>query len=154
MSDERSRVVFDGSLTGEVEKKVAMAKFARLFRLDVKRAQMLFSGKEYVIKNDISETVAMDFLIKLSEIGCECIVEQIPDEDDFYSGDEKRKQGERRLRYRRPPRPGAIVPDRRLKIRREKDRKYFVDLMKAKHEMPLAFQSYPPDAIEADGTYG
>ena len=154
MSEELFRVVFDGSLTGEVSKDVAMEKFARLFRLDEKRARMLFSGKEYVIKNNISESVAMEFLIKLSETGCECIVEQIPDKDDFYDGDEKRKLGERRLRYRRGPRAGAIVPDRRLKIRRLKDRKYYTDLKEAHHEMPLAFQTYPADAINVSGTNG
>ena len=144
--DQRFRVVFNGSLTGEFDPETTRRNFARLFRLDEKKTSALFSGKEYVIKNNITESVAMDFMIKLVEIGCECIVEQLPDESDFYSGTEHRKSGERRLRFRRPPRPGAIVPDRRLKIRRVKDRKYFSDLLKARHPMPLAFQSYPKDA--------
>ncbi|MFP6805650.1 MAG: hypothetical protein VB957_00430 [Pseudomonadales bacterium] len=102
-------------------------RFAKLFRLEKKRTESLFSGKDYIIKNNITESVALDYMIKLSEIGCECYVQEVPDEDepDF---DEKRKEGERRMRYRRPPRPGAIVPDRRLKIQRRKDKKYFLDL--------------------------
>jgi hypothetical protein len=54
----------------------------------------------------------------------------------------KRLVGERRNRFRRGPRAGAIVGDGRLEIRRTKDRKYFLDLNKHNHQKPLAFQSY------------
>ncbi|MBQ61494.1 MAG: hypothetical protein CMQ19_05390 [Gammaproteobacteria bacterium] len=85
----------------------------------------------------------MEFMIKVSEAGCECYVQEMPDEDkpDY---DEKRKKGERRLRFRRPPRAGAIIPDRHLQIHRRKDRKYFLNIKNHKQEIPLAFQSYPP----------
>ena len=147
MSDQLFRVVFDGTLTGEFDEAVTKAQFAKLFRLKKKRAESLFSGKDYIIKNNITESVALDFMIKLSEIGCECYVQEVPDEDepDF---DEKRKEGERRMRFRRPPRAGAIVPDRRLRIQRKKDKKYFTDLKSHNYEIPLAFKTYTLDATE------
>ncbi len=144
MTEQLFRVVFDGSRTGEFDEPTTKKRFARLFRLDARKTDALFSGKEYVIKNNVTEAVAMEFMIKVSEAGCECYVQEMPD-DDEPDYDEKRKDGERRLRYRRGPRPGAIVPDRRLLIRRKKDKKYFVDLVAHSYEIPLAFQSYPSD---------
>lgn len=145
MAEQLFRVIFDGTMTGEFDEATTKKRFAKLFRLDAKRTAALFSGKEYVIKNNVTEALAMEFMIKVSEAGCECYVQEVPDEDepDF---EEKRKLGERRLRYRRGPRPGAIVPDRRLKIRRRKDRRYFVDIKSHGHEMSLAFRAYPTDA--------
>ena len=142
MSEELFRVVFDGSLTGEFDEATTKKRFAKLFRLNMQRVNTLFSGKEYVIKNNISESLAMEFMIKVAEAGCECSVQEMPDENE-PNYDEKRKVEERRLRFRRPARTGAIVPDRRLQIRRKKDIKLFIDLKKLYQKVPLAYQSYP-----------
>jgi len=142
MSEQLFRVVFDGSLTGEFDEATTKKRFGRLFRLASQRVNSLFSGKEYVIKNNVTESQAMEFMIKVSEAGCECYVQEMPDEDE-PDYDEKRKAGERRLRFRRPPRAGAIVPDRRLKIRRKKDLRYFMDLKRHNQEIPMAFAPYP-----------
>ncbi len=147
MSEQLFRVVFDGTMTGEYDEATTRKRFAKLFRLDTKKTAALFSGKEYVIKNNVTEAVAMDFMIKVSEAGCECYVQEMPDENE-PDYDEKRKAGERRVRYRPGPRPGAIVPDRRLKIRRKKDRRYYLDIRNHGHDMPLAFQTYPKDIGE------
>ena len=141
MSDELFRVVFDGSLTGDFNLAEAKKRFAKLFRLNTKQTHVLFSGKEYVIKNNVAEAEAMKFMIRVAEAGCECYIQEVPDDDEL-DYEEKRRQDERRLRFRRGPRAGAIVGDRRLKIRRTKDRKYFLDLNKQNHQKPLAFQSY------------
>jgi hypothetical protein len=143
MSDELFRVVFDGSLTGDFHLAEAKKRFAKLFRLNKQKTDALFSGKEYVIKNKVFEAEAMKFMIRVAEAGCECYIQEIPDDDDL-DYEEKRESGERRLRFRRGPRAGAIVGDRRLAIRRTKDRKYFLDLSKHNGQKPLAFQSYSP----------
>lgn len=147
MTEQLFRVLFDGTLTGEFDDATTRRRFGKLFRLDDKKTAVLFSGKEFVIKNNVTETQAMAFMIRVSEAGCECYVQEMPDEDepDF---EEKRKTGERRLRWRRGPRPGAIIPDRRLFIRRKKDRRYFVDVRAHGHDMPLALRSYPKDAAD------
>jgi len=141
MSDELFRVVFDGSLTGDFDLVDSKKRFARLFRLNKKRTEALFSGKEYVIKNKVPEAEAMKFMIRVAEAGCECYIQEVPDDDDL-DYEEKRTVGERRTVFRRGPRAGAIIGDRRLEIRRTKDRKYFVDLSKHNHQKPLAFRSY------------
>ncbi len=105
MADEMYRVVFAGVLTGEYDLPTTKKRFGRLFRLNAKRTEALFSGKEYVVKNNVAEDVAMQLAFKISESGCECYVQEITDEDDLEY-DEKRSRGERRLRFRRPPRPG------------------------------------------------
>jgi len=147
MEEELYRVVFAGVLTGEYNLQTTKKRFARLFRLDARRTDVLFSGKEYVVKNNAPEDIAMALAMKISEAGCECYVQVITDEDDV-DYDEKRVQGERRLRFRRGPRPGAIVPDRRLEIRRKKDRTYFLDIRKNSYEMPISFQSYRNVEVE------
>ncbi len=140
-SEQLFRVVFDGSLTGEFDEATAKKRFGKLFRVNDQRVNTLFSGKNYVIKNNITESQAMEFMIKVAEAGCESSVQEMPDENE-PEYDEKRNSRERRLRLRRPPRAGAIVPDRRLHIRRKTDRKYFVRLKKLTQEIPLPFESY------------
>ena len=108
MSESLFNVVFDGALTGEFDQSTTAARFARLFRLDAKRTHQLFSGKAYVIKNKVPEQVAMDLMIKVSEAGCECYLEEL-DDHEIPKFEEKRLRQERRLRFRRPPRPSAIV---------------------------------------------
>ena len=107
MSEPLFRVVFDGTMTGEFDEATTRKRFAKLFRLDDKKTAALFSGREYVIKNNVTEAVAMEFMIKVSEAGCECYVQEMPDEDE-PDYEEKRKSGERRVRFRRGPRPGGL----------------------------------------------
>ncbi len=59
----------------------------------------------------------MEYAIKLAEIGCECYFERVlePIEGEHSNDPDfvERRKSIRRLRYRRDPRPGAVVPDRR-----------------------------------------
>ena len=151
MEEEIYRVVFAGVLTGEYDLKTTKKRFGRLFRLDGRRTDVLFSGKEYVVKNNVPEPIAMALATKIAEAGCECYVQVVTDEDDV-DYDEKREQGERRLRFRRGPRPGAIIPDRRREIHRRKGRTYFLDLKKNSYEVPISFQSYSNVQVESDAS--
>lgn len=147
MLETRYKVVVSGALTGEFDAATTRDNLAKLFRLDQKRAHALLSGKEHVVKNDVSEDVAMNYLIRIAEAGCECYLQEIPDETipDF---EEQRFNAERRQRFRRGPRPGAIVPDRRLMIRRAIDSRQYRQIIKENREIPLPFQSYPSSAAE------
>jgi hypothetical protein len=116
------RILFDGTLTGEYEIDEAKKRFAKVFRIDQRTVDQLFSGKEYVVKNNVTETMAMEYAFKIAEAGCECSYEMMPDPDDISQqpGFVERRKSVRRLRYRRPPRPGAVVPDRRKLLSRRK----------------------------------
>lgn len=117
MSDQqRYRVVFNGALTGEYDLDTAKQRFAKLFHLEVAKVEKLFTGKEFILKDNIEEDRAMTYAMKIAEAGCECYIENIPDQDDTTEQTgfiERRQTGERRQRFRRGPRPGAAVPDRR-----------------------------------------
>jgi hypothetical protein len=141
MTQPLFRVVFDGSLTGDFEIAIAKKRFSRLFNLDAKRTEKFFSGKSFVIKNNIPEEEAMIFMIKVSEAGCECSLQEITDEDELYY-DEKRVGEERRIRFRRSPRAGARTIDRRTQIRRKIDQTEFGDLIQNSKKIPVAFKSY------------
>jgi len=116
------RVVFAGDLTGEYEPDVTKRRFGKVFRLEAGKVKRLFSGVEYTIKGELTEPQAMDFAMKLAEIGCECWIDLMPDPDDIsrQPGFVERRKGHRRIQYRRGPRAGAIVPDRRLLLSRRK----------------------------------
>ena len=144
MSQTLFRVVFDGSLTGEFEVAIAKKRFSRLFNLDAKRTEKFFSGKSFVIKNNIPEDEAMIFMIKVSEAGCECYLQEITEEDEL-DYDEKRVGEERRIKFRRSPRAGARTLDRRTQIRRKIDKAEFEDLIQNSKRVPVAFKSYTAD---------
>ena len=83
----------------------------------------------------------MIFMIKVSEAGCECSLQEITDEDELYY-DEKRVGDERRIKFRRSPRVGARTLDRRTQIRRKLDKTEFSDLIQNNKKIPVAFKSY------------
>ena len=141
MTEQLFRVVFTGALTGEFDEATSKAQFSKMFRLDEARARRLFSGRESVIKNNVTEAVALQMMIKVLESGYECYVQEVPDEDEAEYH-EKRSGGERRVRYRRDPRPGAILPDRRLKMRRKRDRRQYLEFKRIGTPLPLPFQTY------------
>lgn len=123
MADENNyRVVFAGDLTDEYDLAVTKRRFAKVFKLDESRVKRLFSGAEYTIKSELTEVQAMEFAMKLAEIGCECWIDLMPDPDDIsqQAGFVEQRKGYRRIQYRRGPRAGAIIPDRRLLLSRRK----------------------------------
>lgn len=120
------RVVFNGVLTGEYDLEATKQRFAKRFHLDRSKVDKLFTGKDFVLKANVEENVAMTFAMKIAEIGCECYIESVPAPDDISQQPgfvERRSGEERRVRFRRGPRPGAIVPDRRHNNGRRKEDK-------------------------------
>jgi len=127
-------VVFSGALTGNTPADEAKKRFADAFNLNEATVATLFSGEEVVIKKNISRDVALRYAAKINQAGCECAIQStldremgkpatsntLADEEQLYTGQERRG-ADRRKRFRRGPRPGAIVPDRRIKKRREED---------------------------------
>jgi hypothetical protein len=121
--EEIYRVVFAGNLTGDFPPDVTKARFARAFKLTQKKVDLIFGGKEFTLKSRLSENGAMEFAVKLAEIGCETYIEAIilndPKSDPNFV---EHRRTILRIRFRRGPRPGAIVPDRRfVTSRRQSD---------------------------------
>ena len=125
MDDEALfQITFSGTTTGEFDLSTTKQQFMKLFKLSPEKLDRLFLGNEVTIKSNITESTAMSFAIKIAEAGCECSIVPMPDADDLTSDPNfvnRRSGGERRLRFRRGPRAGAIVPDRRLNARRKTD---------------------------------
>lgn len=118
-AEDLYRVVFAGNLTGDFSLERTKTRFGKVFRLKPTKVERIFNGTEIILKSDVSKDKAMTFAVKLAEIGCETYIEMVPNEENQL--EEKRKTI-RRIRFRRGPRPGAIVPDRRLLTsRRAKD---------------------------------
>lgn len=114
-AEDLYRVVFAGNLTGDFSLERTKVRFGKVFRLKPAKVERVFNGSDIILKSNVSEDKAMEFAVKLAEIGCETYIEMVPNADSQI--EEKRKTI-RRIRFRRGPRPGAIVPDRRLLISR------------------------------------
>lgn len=116
--------MFSGGLTGEYDEAQTKARFKKAFKLSDERVERYFGGKPISLKSNLSESDAIQFMVRLTEIGCEPWLEELPDENDPTLDPDfvERRKAVRRLRFRRGPRPGAIVPDRRkLPSRRKAD---------------------------------
>ena len=134
MSKELFRVAFNGVTTGEYDLETTKERFQKLFRLAPEKVERLFNGKKYILKGEIAEEAAISFAIRIAEIGCECYIETLS-EDAIAFGSSKfveRRQEERRIKFRRGPRQGAKVPDRRILVgRRKSDQSILVETQQA-----------------------
>lgn len=128
--------------TGEYSLEITKKRFAKLFRLDSRQVELIFSGKEFVIKQNLSEDAAMNFAIKIAEVGCECQIVPLDTVNSNVPATGERRKDERRFRWRRGPRPGAIVPDRRTNIRRAADREYLEAQIARGGDIPPALSAY------------
>lgn len=121
--NELYRVVFSGNITEEFDLATTKKRFAKVFRLAPKKVDKLFSRQDSVLKDNVVEAVAMKFAMKIADVGCECYIEPVP-----HAGDTSQQQGfveqrgaVRRLWQRRPPRSGALIPDRRILVGRRRE---------------------------------
>lgn len=141
MAERQYQILFDATMTGEYSLETTRQRFEKVFGLNKPALEKLFSGKEILIKKNLSEGDALQFATKILDTGCECVIERM-----LLEGEEKlkenRESGERRMRFRRHARPGAFVPDRRGGIRRWNDTEYFQELILEGVDIPVAFSSY------------
>ncbi len=133
-SNANYKIIFSGQTTGEYDISTSKARFARIFKLDEDRIERLFSGKRFTIKKNVSRDEALKYALRISQAGCDCLIERVgpappPSESTDHPGSSniypmgenepgepgfiERRLAKRRLRFRRAPRPGAIIPDRR-----------------------------------------
>ncbi len=116
--EDQFRVVFEGSLTGDYSLEKTKLRFGKGFGLSTEKINRYFSGKAITLKSNLTEDGAMDYAVKLAEIGCETYIESV---NQGIGYEEERRVTTRRIRFRRGPRPGAIVPDRRRTPSRRKE---------------------------------
>lgn len=159
MAEQLFKVVCNGGLTGEYDKATTRKRFSARFNIGGKRTNALFSRKDTVMRSNICKAVAIELMYKLVEVGCVCYLQEIQqevadeeigstaEEAGLPGGEERRKPRERRHQLRREPRPGAIVLDRRLIIRRPKDLQLFHRLRESNNPLPPSLRSYTQIAL-------
>lgn len=143
MTDKLYQIKFDATITGEYDLHMTRRRFKKVFGLTQPALEKLFSGKELLIKKDLSEDSAMQFATKIADTGCECVIERILDESEEHY-EENRDPHDRRIRHRRDSRPAAVIADRRQNIRRKSDIEYFEELILNHTDIPVEFASYSP----------
>ena len=78
MSDNRFKIVFDGTLQAGVDKTTAQFNLAALFKTDVASVERLFSGQPVALKRDLSAAEAESYLQALRKTGIEARLEDEP----------------------------------------------------------------------------
>ncbi len=143
MKEKLYQVLFDARTTGKYDLDTTKGRFSKLFALKKPVVEKLFSGEELVIRKDLPEDDAREFSEKIAQAGGKSFVDRMPDgEDSPGNTGDARRSGERRIRYRRDSRPGAMVEDRRILIRRVDDADEFEELILNQDIIPIGFKSY------------
>ena len=77
-TEDLYQVVFAGNITGDFSRERTKQRFGKAFKLPMPRVERIFSGAEITLKKNMTEAKAMDFAVKLAEIGCETFIEMMP----------------------------------------------------------------------------
>lgn len=75
MSDDRFKIVFDGTLRPGVESTTAKLNLAELFKSDVEAIEKLFTGRPVALKRDLSHSDAQTYLTALQNAGVDARIE-------------------------------------------------------------------------------
>ncbi|MEJ5061877.1 MULTISPECIES: DUF805 domain-containing protein [unclassified Pseudomonas] len=78
MSENRFKIVFDGTLLPGVDIGTAKLNLAALYKSDVAAVERLFSGKSVALKRDLSQDDAQTYLQALKNTGIDARVELEP----------------------------------------------------------------------------
>jgi hypothetical protein len=138
----RFQVVLSGSLTGDFDKATTSLNLQKKFHISRTDAEkMLGDNDEHVVKVDLHEDIAIAMLTHLIQAGCGAFMQEMT-VAGATAYDEKRSSTERRQRYRRDPRPGAIMPDRRIQARRSVEIQQLMKILRDGKKLPLHLRSY------------
>lgn len=117
-------------------------RFEKLFGYKHAVIERLFSGKKLVDKRNLMEEDDMELVLKIARDKCDSV--HGPILEDLRGGmQERRQSGGRRVQLRRDLETGAMIPERRKKIRREEDQEYFESMIFRNAEVPIGYRSYP-----------
>ncbi len=75
MSDNRFKIVFDGTLLPGVDSTTAKLNLAELFKSDVAAVEKLFTGRPVALKRDLSSSDAQTYLTALKNAGIDARIE-------------------------------------------------------------------------------
>ncbi|OLF51530.1 DUF805 domain-containing protein [Pseudomonas chlororaphis] len=75
MSEDRFKIVFDGTLLPGVDIEHAKQKIAKLFKSDITAIEPLFKGQNITLKRDLSQQDANIYLAALNQAGIDARVE-------------------------------------------------------------------------------
>jgi uncharacterized membrane protein YhaH (DUF805 family) len=78
MSENRFKIVFDGTLLPGVDLANAKLNLAALYKCDVAAVERLFSGKPVALKRDLSQADAQAYLQALKNTGIDARIESEP----------------------------------------------------------------------------
>jgi hypothetical protein len=78
MTEDRYRVVFSGDISEGKNQDQVILDMANLMKIDILKAQRLFDGHKVIVKSNISQETATEYVDAFAKIGAIAVSEQIP----------------------------------------------------------------------------
>lgn len=115
-------LLFSGEINGESEIEIVMQKFKEYFQLTDVQTKYIFSGKEIVIKKNLTQEQALKYALHIDELGGVSYFEALEDQSHLPEGvTQDRRKGTRRIKPdRRKHFRAGLAADRRLRNDRRK----------------------------------
>jgi hypothetical protein len=78
MEEKKFKIIFKGEIVPNTDREKAKQNLASIYRVDVKQVESLFSGKTFVLKENIDLDAAQKFMFQFEEAGIVCEIEEMP----------------------------------------------------------------------------
>ncbi|NIM16766.1 MAG: hypothetical protein GTO45_32655 [Candidatus Aminicenantes bacterium] len=78
MEEKKYKIIFKGDVVPGRDLETAKQNLAKLYHVDVNKVESLFSGKLFVLKEDVSLDEAQKHMFHLEEAGVVCEIEEMP----------------------------------------------------------------------------
>ncbi len=72
VSDELYQVIFDGTLSGDIELEQVKKNLAAMFKMNATQVEAMFSGKPIVIKRNVDSAAAEKYRAAFLKAGAKC----------------------------------------------------------------------------------
>ena len=77
------QIIFSGEIQEGFDLPTTKESFAKLLKLKRNKVDRLFTGEEFILKEGVDETTAMNCAMAVAKTGCACRIELTPQKDDI-----------------------------------------------------------------------
>ncbi|UCH97444.1 MAG: hypothetical protein JSV88_11480 [Candidatus Aminicenantes bacterium] len=81
MKDQKYRVIFRGEIAPQANPEEVKQNLAALYKVDIKKIDQLFSGKKFVLKENIDWEAAQEFAGQVEKAGARCTIVKMEEKD-------------------------------------------------------------------------
>jgi hypothetical protein len=80
MKEKKFRIIFKGEILPNANLEEVKQKLAAFYKVDIKEIESLFSGKNFVLKENATLDAAMEYMYQLEQAGALCQLDEMKTE--------------------------------------------------------------------------